>query len=138
MTFEGYVILDTNGMRIKCKNASYVRLHQLRGNNNIFSYKYLVPIVLKGEVSEVLTYFKELTEKLSEVENRLLIAKTSLLECWNKYRDLPTKKEFALAVKQEPFACLLFKAYEGKSSIEELWADSSELILDKLFRRKDN
>lgn len=138
-TFEGFVLMDRNGMRIKCKTTEYISLFHLRGNNNIFSPKYLVPLVLKGEIEEVVTYFKEVEPHLRMVADKIGQAENELIKVWQRNHDKPTKKEFALSViGQTPFVSLLFTAYEKKCCVRALFRNSPDLVRKVLFPKESS
>ena len=52
--FEGVVLIDETGQRVKLKREEYVALHHLLGE---ISYKHLIPKILQGEAEEICQYF---------------------------------------------------------------------------------
>jgi hypothetical protein len=84
--FEGFVFRDKKtGKRVKLKSADYVKLHHLLDK---LSYKDLVPLVLTGEESEVLSYFPEAKEPIDKIKkaysNYLDKTSASVMEWANK------------------------------------------------------
>lgn len=61
--FEGMVFRDKTGNRVKLKRAEYVKLHHLLGS---LSFKNLIPKILEGEESEVISYFPSAKKKVDE------------------------------------------------------------------------
>ena len=105
-TFEGVVIRDSGNRRWKLKSSTYLGLHKLRGNDNIWNPKHLLTFVLSGEGDELLTYFPEAKEVFLELESDVLKAQVSTIETWSDHKDIKDQKEFALAVKDHPFSVL--------------------------------
>lgn len=111
-SWEGVVVRDDSGMRLKIKSATYLQLHHMSGNGNIFLPKNLLPFILAGETDEVVTYFPaakpfidELQIKIDEMYNQLYIV-------WAVAKDIEDQKNFALYITKEnptPFASILFK-----------------------------
>lgn len=114
-TFEGIVVKDINGNRLKIKTKSYLQLHRTKNNGNIVSIKNIVPLILSGEKDEVLTYFPELKTKFIEIEEKIDLIKCEILEVWNKYKDIEDKKMFAISIISETkYTAPLFTAYQNK------------------------
>ena len=109
-TFEGVVVKDKHNQRWKIKNARYVSLHHLKGNNNEGLYKpdRLIPFILKGEADELLTYFPELKECLQEYTEKIESSYNQLLAVWKANWQIENQKEFALSIQgKTPFTSLL-------------------------------
>lgn len=138
-TYEGVVIRDRNNQRWKIKSATYLGLHKLRGEgDNMFNPKHLLPFVMAGEEDELLTYFPEVRESFFELKAKVLQEYAALLEVWADNKDIQDQKEFALKVKEVPFASVLFSVRkecgENQSSkdIRKVWRQSDKLILKRL------
>ncbi len=140
-TFEGVVVKDRNNLRIKIKSKTYVALHQLKSNDNLFIPKNLVPIVLGAECEEVLTYFPEVSQLVYEIKDKLEGEFQKLLQIWKDNKDVPMdqQKEFALKIKDNMFSSILFSIRKefGENQTEEhlrkSWEKSADLIVKKLF-----
>lgn len=133
-TFEGVVIRDRNNIRFKVKSASYVALHHMSGNGNIFHPKYIIPFVLSGETSEVLQYFPEVEPKLREVENIVNQAHVDMMEAWELYKDVESQKEFALGIlTKTKLSGILFQARKTGRHPDEIFRESKNLLLNTLF-----
>jgi len=62
--FEGYVFRDkTTGNRVKVKDSRYVEKHHLLDS---LSYKNLIPLILKGEAEEIVTYFPHAKKRIEK------------------------------------------------------------------------
>lgn len=134
-TFEGFVLRDNNNERIKVKSPTYVALHHLRGEgNNLFSPKYLLPIVMAGEIEEVLTYFPEVRDSLLAVKEKVDKEKEVLLNLWGQVKDIENQKEFALSVVgKSKLSSLLFQARKLKLEPASMLRDYQPLLLKVLF-----
>ena len=143
-TFEGFAVRDKNGLRVKVKSKTYVALHQLKGNDNIFLPKNLVPFILAGELDEVLTYFPEVEEKMLEVKAKIDKAYKDLHEVWWNGQDYPEQKGFAIYITKDspvktPFTGILFnlrKEYgrvQTEDQLKDVWRNNAEGIIKHLF-----
>jgi hypothetical protein len=136
VTFEGVVIKDCNGLRLKIKSLAYVNLHQLKGNGNIANTKNILPFVLSYETDEVIAYFPELKPRVDEVKAMVDELYSELLEAWRKCRFIEDQKEFALAIKDCRMNGLLFNLKKrntlSQTDVHDLFRESSELILKLL------
>lgn len=130
--FEGVVLKDINGMRIKVKNLKYLALHRLKGNGNIFLAKNLLPFVLTGEASEILTYYPECAERLSAVQAVVdgLLVEAQIL--YAQTRNIDEQKAFALAVKDSRVASLLFRARKENREVRDILYESENFVLKHL------
>ncbi len=134
-TFEGVVIRDNANRRWKLKSDSYKLLHYMRGEgDNRFLPKYLVPCILAGEQSELLTFFDEVKDKLIEVEAKVDKAVHNMLDVWLAAKDLPTQKEFAqFVLPKTELSKILFDARSQGVDAEGIWRNYPDLILKKVF-----
>lgn len=121
-TFEGVVIRDINNARWKVKNPSYVALHRLADNGNLLSTKRLLPLVLNGELEEVITYFPEIKDRLFELKARIDKDYQQVENIWFCHHDQPSQKKFAqIVLKETRFAHILFEARKKGVHPKELW-----------------
>lgn len=134
-TFEGVVIRDVNNARWKIKSPTYLALHRLKGDgDNMYLPKNLIPFVLTGETAELLTYFPEVEKKLDEVSEKIGEAFDVLISVWAESQGIESQKEFAqYIIPKTPFASILFDARKRGADIGQIWRESSDLILKKLF-----
>lgn len=138
-TWEGVVIRDDANRRWKIKNPGYLSLHKMRGeNDNLFNPKHLLPFALKGERSELLTYFPEVEEKFDEVAEAVEAERQNLLQVWFNHYQIEDQKDFALAIQGKTrFTSLLFKNRAEGGGVEELdksFRQSEKLIHKVLFK----
>lgn len=99
-TFEGFVLQDSNGIRLKVKNKFYLYIHRLSGNGNITNYPILMKIGLKGDLDEVLTYFPHIEVQINKV-NSLINEDTILLrKMFDSVNGIVDQKEFALILQK--------------------------------------
>jgi hypothetical protein len=133
-TFEGFVLRDKNGMRLKVKNARYVALHRLKDNGNVFLEKNLVPLVLENEQEEVLVHFPEAADKVFEVTEKLAGARARMNAVWECAKKFPTQKDFALFVnKHTPLSGVLFSARKTGRDPNVIFQESADSLVKKLF-----
>lgn len=154
-TFEGVVMADDNGVRYKIKNPAYLSLHKMRGEGeNLYNPKHQLPIILAGELDEVLTYFGN--PKLRFEDSILLNANLvdtayhEVERLWIQNWRKTDQKEFALAVKDTRLSSVLFQLKKvvdqmRRERVEELtlretlthlrsiWRNSESLILKHVF-----
>jgi hypothetical protein len=132
-SFEGFVLRDRNGMRLKVKNADYVRLHHLKSNGNLFLDKNIIPFVLKGEEGEVLTSFPEAAEKVFAVAEKLGAAEGRMMAVWERAKGLDSQKEFAQFVtKHTGLSSVLFKARKAGLDPRRVLRESEDLVIKQL------
>jgi len=139
-TFEGLVLQDVNGMRLKVKSSTYVALHQLKGNGNIFLPKNLIPFILAGETDEVVAYFPEAKGIIEEVETKIESMYKQLHDVWWMCQDYEEQKKFAIYITKEnvtPFNSILFKmkndgVINSEDELKKRFRNSGHLILQVL------
>lgn len=138
-TFEGVVIRDRHGHRWKVKSATYLGLHRLKGEgDNMFNPKHLLPFILAGEESELLTYFPEVSDTFYKLKCKVQQAYIETLEVWADNWRIEDQKEFALAVKDYPMSGLLFtlrkkhKMEQSSKILRQEWRQSEDMILKRL------
>jgi hypothetical protein len=128
-TFEGLVLRAVDGSRVKVKSQAYVALHRLC-NNHALTPERVFDIVSTGEISEMVTYFPE----FADVFHRGLELYNTIVSDGRKlYEDnchLETQKEFAMKVKDSPYASVAF-ALRKYGSIEP---DNVKKLFEKNFK----
>lgn len=134
-TFEGFVLRDPNGLRLKVKNARYVALHHLKGNGNLFLSKNLLPLILAGDDEETLVYFPEAKERFKMFKEIVDAEKAKLMDVWEWAKDIASQKEFAqFIVPKTRLASILFDARKQGVHPETVWKTASDRILNILPR----
>lgn len=158
-TFEGVIIRDNNNNRWKIKSKTYVALHHLKGNNNLFNPKHHIPLILAGELDEVLTFFPEAKEKLFKTKAKIEKEWKKVERLWQNLYHLGQgknqQKDFALAIADKTkVAGILFSARQSKLQLEKeskqkieyetaliilekIWASSSDLLYKILFQKEE-
>lgn len=133
-TFEGCVLRDRTGLRLKVKNKAYVALHHLKDNGSVFATKRLVPLVLRNEHHEVLTAFPEAAPRLVEVATEMGANLARVQMAWDIAKQAKTQKEFALLVNEYggPLKSILFTARKTGKTPWEVYQQSEELVVKTL------
>jgi hypothetical protein len=116
---EGYVVVDGNFNRVKCKHPQYVALHHMRGNGS-FTMKRALALILGGEVEEVLGYFPEWKPSVDSIQTKLESLIGELEVAYERIKDLPLQKDFAAVATQARCPSVLFLVRAKKAdSIKE-------------------
>lgn len=143
-TFEGLVVRDSTGLRLKIKSSTYCALHHLKGEgDNMYNVKYIVPLILAGETEELLAYFPEAGSRFEEVKQKIDEAYLNLWHVWYESQQFENQKLFAEYVNAHtPFSSILFRLRknQGKDQptdchLREEWYKSTQLILKVLFNK---
>lgn len=110
-TYEGVVVRDKNNKRLKVKTLSYLSLHRLHGNGNLFNPKNLVPFLWDADLqSEALAYFPEVKDNFNKLNDLYKKTVKNLENYWFCYWDEKSQKKFAQAVTPCPLSSILFLA----------------------------
>jgi RNA ligase len=131
-TYEGLVIRDRNGMRMKVKSDRYCALHRLANNGNVAHPKNIIPLIIDGEIDEILVYFKELEPTIRKYEARLNELKTQVDNIWYCWHDCQKQADFAKEALTSPLSSLLFRARKNGGHPFDYIKDSQELIIKVL------
>lgn len=146
-TFEGFVVRDNNNIRAKIKSATYLAIHHLLDNQNLFNPSRQVTLVLAGETGELFAVLKELMDSTPELKARIELTKTEVESEWQKLKkvwedsyQIDNQKAFALAIQgKTKFTNILFtvrKKFGKMQTIEDIkrqWQDSADLITKVLY-----
>ena len=140
--FEGFVIEDCRGERIKLKSPSYMNLFFIKGDG-IFSEKKILKIILEEEDDDILAYFPEYKPDFDRIRRLLSIyitdIKKALKEAENKLK--LDRKEYAKWASKQINPYVLFKFYDNyddfnlKKIIEDM---PLEKLLDNVKKEKKN
>lgn len=130
-TYEGVVVRDRTGKRLKIKSREYLVLHRLCNNGNIMSVKGLIPLLFDKDLeAEVLAYYPEVLKNYDELKLFYNGLKRRLENYWHCYHDEKNQKRFALAVKPCECNSLLFAARKSGWSLEEaIQSETGQKIL---------
>lgn len=107
---EGYVVCDANFNRVKLKHPRYVYLHHIKDS---VSQKNFVKVAINGEIPEVVSHFPEFEHILTDAQVRIDCLVNQLEIEYEKIKDIPIQKDFALAAKNSKCSAILFQ-YRGK------------------------
>ena len=121
---EGFVIYDpVSSKRMKVKSSLYVVAHSIRGDDPLPTKKNLLRLLFTGELGEFCAYFPEWSEKALDIQREVDNAYRELAIAWDKYKELESQKDFALAIKDVPYNGILFQTRKVKKSLNEVWND---------------
>lgn len=109
---EGYVMYENGVPVCKVKSPAYVAVHHIRGEG--LSPKRIAELVVINEQEEYLTYFEEDRKFFTPYVEALDFQLKSAQHHYYKYCDIEDQKEFALYVKDYPYAQYLFQARKMK------------------------
>lgn len=115
MSQEGYVVVDTNFNRVKVKSPAYVALHHLKDSLGS-SIRHLVQVVLNGEIDEVVAALPEYKDELANIKVKLTSLISELETAYDKIKDVPVQKDFALEAVKTRYSPALFAVRAGKSA----------------------
>ena len=113
---EGFVVVDAAHNRVKIKSPRYVALHHLRDRTTPSA---VIALWKAGEVAELLTYFPEHAPDVLGMTSRLESACDEAFAAYMANRDAPTRKEYAEAVKGQPWQAIAFKLLSNKAQSRE-------------------
>lgn len=141
---EGFVVHDKNGIRLKIKNKYYLTLHRLSNNGNVSNMKTLLPLVLMGEVDEVLTYFPALKDSVNILQLAIEDDLKELADIYHQVVNISEQKEFAIKLTKElytPYSGIFFslrKEFGNSFTFEQLKTEflgSTDLVI-KIYKSR--
>ncbi len=143
---EGVVLVKENlsGVhhhRLKLKNSGYLALHALR--NGPLTNSRILDLIRNDNLDEYLTQFSEDKPIIDPVQEAYKKLCYNLNYVWNEYKDLPSRKDFAIAVKKKvslagPLFATLDKKYELPSyALKDVSIDSILSVLEKDYGIKN-
>lgn len=148
-SYEGVVIRDSKNLRYKIKTETYLALHHMSDNGNLYTPKCLVPFALKEDPAELMVYFPEAKEHLDAIKSQLDTEWELLKTLWKSTHQIEEQKAFAKAiVSRSRFAALLFELRKSKGvkvpggftsgnqteqDLKDLWRNSPDMILKILY-----
>ncbi len=119
---EGWVLWQDGLPVCKVKAEAYVTAHRIREEG--LTAKRICELVLMNEHDEYLAYFPQERE-FFEPYYKTLFVFLELLECeYNRVKNIIDQKEFAIAVKELPYASALFSARKTGKSVVQCFHDS--------------
>lgn len=135
---EGYVVVDASFNRVKIKHPAYLAAHHMVGS---LSPKRLLEVVRQGETPEILAYFPEWAAEAEALRIKYEDLVTEACIEYQKVRDIPVQKDFALAIKDSRHRSAMFTLRAKK--IDNLGQFYRELRIESLadmlgLKEKDN
>jgi hypothetical protein len=103
---EGFVVVDAGFHRVKVKCPRYVILHHMKGEA---TPRRAVELWQTGETSELLTYFPEMADLITPIQDQLDGVAAQAVRDFYENRARPSRKDFALSIKDRPWAPVLFR-----------------------------
>jgi hypothetical protein len=110
---EGYVVVDAYLKRLKVKHPGYVALHHLRGNG--YGPRRILEVIRKGEVAEVVANFPEWRDDFTLMGLRYADLIAHLEVEYERLKDIPVQKAFALEALKTRLSGALFAVRSGKA-----------------------
>lgn len=141
---EGFVVQDKNGIRLKIKNKYYLALHRLSNNGNVSNMKTLLPLVLMGEIDEVLVYFPGLKDSVDILQIAIEDDLNELQNVYHQVINIDEQKDFAIKLTKElytPYSSIFFnlrKAFGKGFTFEQVKTEflgSTDLVL-KIYKSR--
>lgn len=113
---EGFVVVDAAFNRIKIKSPRYVALHHMKGEA---TPRRAIELWRTGETQELLAHFPEFAPKILPIHERLEQIATAAVESVVANLNAPSRKDFAMAVKDKPWSSVAFKLYGKEPTLDE-------------------
>jgi hypothetical protein len=129
---EGFVVVDSQFRRIKCKSSSYVQFHHLKDSLGA-TPKRMVDIIRKGESVEFLSYFEEFRELHDTYRAKFeaLIGDNDEVFERMKLATNGNRKLFAFTAKTTLIPAFHFARLDGRTPNVRTWL--KDLSIDKLM-----
>lgn len=121
---EGYVTC-WNDWRIKVKSPAYLALAHLR-NNGALSLSRMLYLICTGEDAEYLSYFPEDAPVIQPWVDAYARLRDEAETVYFIHKDIFDQKEFALTVKDKPYAGMLFTMRKSGKTFSRVIADIVE------------
>lgn len=139
-TFEGFVVKDNENRRLKIKNLKYLALSSIRGNGE-FSPKRILPLILsnnQNDIDELVSYFPEIKSEVEALQNKVNMLRYQMECIWTYANQLQVQKDFALSIKDNYFAPILFEARKRKVHPNNLVNVDNIDLVSKILERNKN
>lgn len=109
---EGFVVVDAAFRRVKIKSPRYVILHHMKG---AATPRRAVELWQTGETGELLMHFPEMAGAVTPIQDQLNAVAAQAVKDFYENRARPSRKEFALAIKDRPWAAILFRMLDHEA-----------------------
>ena len=129
--FEGAVFRDPEGNRVKLKRDEYVKLHHLLGS---LSLNNLIPKILDGEESEIISYFPSSKEKIDKFKETFDNYVKNAVSVIDKYKALHLdRKSLALKVfggevDNQFLKSLIMRCFDKDISVRDFVVNSLKTV----------
>lgn len=136
---EGYVIYEDGVPVCKVKSPAYVAVHRIKGEG--LNPKRIAELVVINEQEEYLKYFPEDEKHFKPYVDTLDFNLKSAQHHYHKFKDIADQKEFALEIKDQPYAQFLFQARRlNEDNITKVFnsADTNRKVKFLLSLRGEN
>ena len=104
---EGYVVYNDGIPAFKLKSPTYLAVHRLKGEG--LTPKRIIDLVNMNEHEEYLTYFEDDRKYFEPYIKAYEVLFDDINFIWEKYKMVRDQKDFAMYVKDFPFASILFR-----------------------------
>ena len=112
---EGYVVYENIGLSgideyvpvFKLKSPTYLAVHRLKGEG--LTPKRIIDLVNMNEHEEYLTYFEDDRKYFEPYIKAYEVLFDDINFIWERYKTVRDQKDFAMYVKDLPFASILFR-----------------------------
>ena len=128
-TFEGLVLKDSKGNRMKVKSSSYLMLHRSANNGNLSWEDIYNSCLTDDSGDEFLSYFPEYKDKFEFMKSFIFKYKSEIKKDYDEYKDIVEQKDFAQKVKDKPLYSLYFALRKGEGDIDSLFLDKAKYIV---------
>lgn len=138
-TFEGFVVRDRHGNRLKMKRPEYVALSHLKANGNICLPKNLLTLVFSNELDEAVTHFPEIQPYADAVTREVDKAKAIAEDVYAQVSHIEDQKQFAqrlltsIPKSHSWMASLFFNARKSSLTIQESWSMFGKGLMTKAY-----
>ena len=136
-TFEGLVLKDKHGNRMKVKSESYLILHRSANNGYVGWEQIYTSCLTDDGGEEFLSYFPSYRDRFDTMRKFIADSKTEIVETYEKYKGLESQKDFALSVKDSPFSFALFSLRKNECDTDKLFVNKTTQFLRVFDRKKD-
>lgn len=142
---EGYVVYENIGTSgideyvpvFKLKSPTYLAVHRLKGEG--LTPKRIIDLVNMNEHEEYLTYFEDDRKYFEPYIKAYEILFDDINFIWEKYKTVKDQKDFAMYVKDFPFASILFrKRKDSEQSFVHLFNLQSDSYKRDLLEKIKN
>lgn len=131
-TFEGLVVRDVHGKRVKLKSEIYLALHHAFSNGNVMLPKNVIPIVLKGEQDEVVANFPQTEAVFAKWSKVIDEIRQDIDNVWFVHHDEQSRKKFAVHATKSKCSWALFEAYQTGKNPVDIFNSSPERVVRML------